>query len=147
MKSETKTNNRLWQARHRCGLEQKQVARLLGHKNCDQLSRYERGVRMPGLRIALKLEIIYGTPISALFPDHYQKYRAEIAQNTSENVRLPALSADESAERLPEAHVCTYDNLMLKKKPSASETQAANKHTIHLIEKISDVIHRRRTPE
>lgn len=142
MKDETKTNNRLWQARHKAGLEQKQVARLLGHKNCDQISRYERGVRVPGLRIALKLELIYGIPISNLFPEHYQRYRAEIAANTSGNVLLPLESTDE-AERLTEAHVCTFDNLMLKKKPDASEIQAANKHTIRLIEKISDVIHRR----
>ena len=147
MKAETKTNNRLWQARHKCGLEQKQVARLLGHKNCDQISRYERGARMPGLRIALKLELIYHTPVSHLFPDHYQKYRVEIALNTSQSFHPLTLPDKQVAERLPEAHVCTYDNLMLKKKPDTAEIQAVNKHTIHLIERISDVTHRRRTPE
>ncbi len=146
MKTETKTNNRLWQARHKRGLEQKQVAKLLGHKNCDQISRYERGARMPGLRIALKLELIYGISIRDLFPEHYQMYREEIAGNTSGNILFSSESVDETVH-LPDAHVCTYDNLMLKKKPDASEIQAANKHTVRLIEKISDVIHRRRTPE
>lgn len=142
MKAETKTNNRLWQARHKAGLEQKQVARLLGHKNCDQISRYERGVRMPGIRIALKLELIYGIPISNLFPEHYQKYRAEIAANTSNSI-LP--SFDETAEKLSDANICTYDNSLLKKKVSDADISAANKHSIRLIQNIAEVIHRRRS--
>lgn len=147
MKAETKTNNRLWQVRHKCGLEQKQVARLLGHKNCDQISRYERGARIPGLQIALKLELIYRTPVSDLFPDHYQRYRQEIAAHTSGNLSLPLSGDNAGTEDLPDAHVCTYKNSMLQKKPNASEIQAANRHTVHLIERIADCIHRRRSPE
>lgn len=149
MKAETKTNNRLWQARHKAGLEQKQVARLLGHKNCDQISRYERGVRMPNLRTALKLELIYGTPISSLFPEHYGQYRSEIAGNTLANglPPPPSTSGEKTSERLPDAHVCTYDNLLLKTRLTAPEIDAANKHTVRLIEKIADVIHRRRSSE
>lgn len=143
MKAETKTNNRLWQVRHKRGLEQKQVARLLGHKNCDQISRYERGVRMPSLRIALKLELIYCTPISDLFPDHYQRYRSEIAANTSGSGWLSPQEKNE-AEPLADTHVCTYENSMLKKKPTAPEVAAANKHSIRLIEKIADCIHERK---
>lgn len=145
MKTETKINNRLWQARHKTGLEQKQVARLLGHKNCDQISRYERGVRVPNLRTALKLELIYGIPISNLFPEHYQKYRSEIAANTSANIILSL--NDETAEKLPDAHICTYESSLLKKKVADKEIKTANKHSIHLIQNIAEVIHRRRTPE
>ena len=139
MKAETKTNNRLWQARRHVGLEQKQVARLLGHQSCDQLSRYERGIRMPGMRIALKLELIYATPVSLLFPDHYQQYRSEIAANTSSNNLLP-LPNEQAVERLPEAHVCTYRNLLLQKKPTTTGIDAARRHTIKLIRRISEVI-------
>jgi len=143
MKTETKINNRLWQARHKCGLEQKQVARLLGHKNCDQISRYERGVRVPNLRTALKLELIYGIPIRDLFPEHYQKHRAEIAANTLSHSLLPSM--DEGISRLPDAHICTYENALLKKKPIAADIEAANKHSIQMIQNIAEVIHRRRT--
>ena len=146
MKAETKTNNRLWQARRHVGLEQKQVARLLGHQSCDQLSRYERGMRMPGLRIALKLELIYATPVSSLFPEHYQQYRSEIAANTSGNNGLP-LPDETGNERLPEAHVCTYGNFLWQKKPSAIEIDAARQHTIKLIRRISEVIGERKPPE
>lgn len=145
MRAQTKINNRLWQARHKAGLEQKQVARLLGHKNCDQVSRYERGVRLPNLRTALKLELIYHTPVARLFPEHYGNYRLEIVAVAATN-RLPS-SDNNGVERLPEAHVCTYDNLLLKKNPTVAETDAANKHTIRLIENISAVIRRRRTSE
>ena len=146
MKAETKTNNRLWQARHKSGLEQKQVARFLGHKSCDQISRYERGVRMPGLRIALKLEIIYATPVSTLFPDHYGQYRRDVAANTSTNSLLP-LPDEKAVERLPDAHVCTYGNLLLQKKPSEPEIDAARQHTINLMRRIGEVIGKRSQTE
>ncbi len=147
MKTETKINNRLWQARHRAGLEQKQVARLLGHKNCDQISRYERGARLPSLRIALKLELIYHTPISNLFPEHYQKYRAEIAATDTQSDQSNELVSGNEDEKLPDAHICTYDNLLLRKKPTAVEINAARKHSIRLIQTISDVIRRRQPTE
>ena len=145
MKAQTKINNRLWQARHKRGLEQKQVARLLGHINCDQISRYERGVRMPNLRTALKLELIYATPVSNLFPDHYNVFRTEIAANTSSHNPLP-LPDEQAIERLPDAHVCTYGTLLRQKKPSAVEIDEASRHTIKLIRKISEVIGEQKPP-
>lgn len=145
MKAKTKINNRLWQARRYAGLEQKQVARFLGHKNCDQISRYERGAQMPGLRTALKLELIYRTPVSALFPEHYQQYRAEIAANTFGN-NLPPFSVDET-ERLPDAHVCTYGAFLLQTKPTASEIDAARRHTIKLTRRIGDIINEQKPSE
>ena len=36
--------------------------RMLGHKTTDQVSRYEKGERLPGLKLLLLLEIIYGVP-------------------------------------------------------------------------------------
>jgi transcriptional regulator with XRE-family HTH domain len=146
MKAETKTNNRLWQARHKSGLEQKQVARILGHKSCDQISRYERGARIPGLRIALKLELIYATPVSTLFPEHYGQYRGEIAANTSINSVLP-LPDEKAVERLPEAHVCTYGSVLLQKKLTESDIDTARQHTIKLMRRIGEVIGERSQTE
>ncbi len=146
MKAETKTNNRLWQARRRAGLEQKQVARLLGHRNCDQISRYERGVRVPGLRIALKLEIIYRTSVGALFPDHYEAYRREIAGNVVQTGN-PLFETVDEVEQLPDAHVCTYGNSLLQKKPTTAAIDDARRHTIKLVRRVGDACRERRQRE
>ena len=60
-------NNRLWTLRKKCHLGQKQVAHLMGLKSVANLSRYERGEKLPGLENALKLEFILGVPIRFLF--------------------------------------------------------------------------------
>ena len=70
--------NNLWTYRKKNGLSQKQVAFLLGHKTASQLSRYEKGIKLPGLINTLKLEIIYRTPVSFIFYEHYQRLKNEI---------------------------------------------------------------------
>lgn len=60
------------------GLSQKQVARLLGHKNNKMLSRYENGHALPTLPTALKLEIIYRVPVAFLYGRRYDAMRATI---------------------------------------------------------------------
>lgn len=136
---ETKTNNRLWQARHKAGLEEKQVAYLLGHKNVNQISRYERGVNTPSFKTALKLELILRVPVADLFPEHYQCCRAEIADRLAK-LRLPETD-DDQLERSADAHICTYANLPLQKKPTPGEINSARQHTINLMRRLGDVIH------
>jgi DNA-binding XRE family transcriptional regulator len=68
----TKTNkqlNRLWIARHEAGLQQKSVARLLGHRSTSVVSEYETGKLLPSLPTALKLSAIYRRSLSELYPD------------------------------------------------------------------------------
>ncbi len=65
--------NNLWAYRKKGGLSQKRVAFFLAHKTSSQLSHYERGVKHPSLKNALKLEIIYHTPVAFLFHDLYQR--------------------------------------------------------------------------
>lgn len=60
------------------GLEQKQAAFLLGHKSTTQLSRYERGGRIPSLRTALKLESAYATPLRVLFSELFNELHGEV---------------------------------------------------------------------
>src|SRR6266545_2745585 len=72
--------NRLWLARKRRGLGQKQVAYLLAHQSPDQISRYEQGVKLPTLSTALMLEIIYGAPIRLLYRELYEQLRTEIGE-------------------------------------------------------------------
>jgi transcriptional regulator with XRE-family HTH domain len=143
MEAKTKINNRLWQARHRAGLEQKQAAHLLGHKTLDQISRYERGDRLPSLRIAFKLEIIYRTPLRELFPELYERYRIEIADKYT--ATKSSSSQEPETPRLPiGAHICTYENLLFKKKPNEKDINLARRHSIKLMRQLGDVIDARK---
>jgi len=70
--------NHLILFRKRMKLSQKAVSRLLGQQDCSELSRFERGHRLPPLEMALRLEIIYRTPVAFLFPTQYEQLRSEI---------------------------------------------------------------------
>ena len=50
----------------------------MGLKGTNTLSRYEHGKKLPGLINALKLEIIYRTPVAFLFGDLYERLKKEI---------------------------------------------------------------------
>ena len=60
------------------GLSQKRAAYFMGLKRTNDLSRYEHGVKLPGLINALKLEIVYRTPVAFLFGDLYERLKKEI---------------------------------------------------------------------
>jgi transcriptional regulator with XRE-family HTH domain len=68
-------HNQLAAARRKRGLSRKQAAQLLGYKGTSEISRLERGTRLPHLITALRLEIIYRTPVAFLFPDLYDSLR------------------------------------------------------------------------
>ena len=132
-------NNRLWRARKQAGLEQKQVAYLLGHKTTDQISRYERGARMPSFQTALKLELIYRTPLHCLFPEHYAGFREDISE------RLKRFNISNlQMEVLPEEnnHLCTALAALDKSKLTENETDCARKHAVALHKKLSEGINR-----
>lgn len=149
MEGKTKPNNRLWQARHRIGLEQKQVARLLGHKTTDQISRYERGARLPGLNTACKLTIIYGASLQELFPEHFERFNQEIKEkadaysaslvNGNNHVSLENTDVQAIASHQPtvkessfDAPLCHYARLLDKLLPSQTELAAIRKHITKL---------------
>jgi transcriptional regulator with XRE-family HTH domain len=64
--------------RRRMGFSQKQVARLLGHRNTSMVSHYEHGRALPPIVVALGLEIIYRVPVAFLFPGMYDELRRKI---------------------------------------------------------------------
>ena len=72
--------NSLWTYRKKRGFSQRQVAGFLGLKGSNNLSRYEHGVRLPSLINALKLEVVYRTPVAFLFPELYKELRKEIRE-------------------------------------------------------------------
>jgi transcriptional regulator with XRE-family HTH domain len=61
--------------RKRSGLEQKELARILGLPNAEQVSRHERGAMVPSLPVAFGYEVIFGVRASELFPRLYEKIR------------------------------------------------------------------------
>src|ERR1700730_16013507 len=66
--------------RRRMGFRQKQVARLLGHRDASMISHYEHGRALPPLMAALSLEIIYRTPVAFLFPAMYDELKRQVRQ-------------------------------------------------------------------
>ena len=65
-------------ARKRVGLGQKSVARLLGYRCTSPISEYETGKLFPNLRTALKLSIIYQTPLPQLYASLYNEIEQEV---------------------------------------------------------------------
>jgi transcriptional regulator with XRE-family HTH domain len=70
--------NYLWTYRKKMGFSQKRAAYFIGLKGTNALSRYEHGSKLPGLINALKLEIVYRTPVAFLFASLYEKLKKEI---------------------------------------------------------------------
>lgn len=132
--------NNLWQARQRGGLERKQVAFLLSKKSIDEISRYERGMYLPSLKIALKLEIIYQTPVRLLFQKLFEQCRSEISEvRQRHSQRFPDNRwFIKNPEQLRHEEFCFYGELLKNHVPSSLELESATKHTITLINTVSD---------
>lgn len=88
--------NRLWLARKRAGFLLKWVAKLLGRRSIASVCEYESGRKLPTLPTAIRLELIYGMPMSALFPDLYRELAGEIS---ALKARMPQLRRREGEMR------------------------------------------------
>ena len=73
-----KLANYLRAYRKRSGLSQSEVAYLLGCKNGNQVSRYERRTHMPPLRTALAFQAALDTPLSELFAGTYESVAKQV---------------------------------------------------------------------
>jgi transcriptional regulator with XRE-family HTH domain len=78
MHSLKQKQNNLVLYRRRMGFSQKQVARLLGHRDASMVSHYEHSRASPPLIVALSLEIIYRAPVAFLFPAMYDELKRQI---------------------------------------------------------------------
>jgi DNA-binding XRE family transcriptional regulator len=70
--------NQLAIYRRRMGYSQKQAASLIGHRGTSMLSRYESGRSLPPLLTALRLEILYRTPVAFLYVGIYKRLKDEM---------------------------------------------------------------------
>lgn len=68
------------------GFSQKQVAKLLGHRDASMVSHYEHGRCLPPIVVALGLEIIYRVPVAFLFPGMYDALKDKIRKH-EESIR------------------------------------------------------------
>jgi transcriptional regulator with XRE-family HTH domain len=73
-------------------LTQKQVAQLIGHRDRTMISRYERGLLMPTLRVAFKLTILYRIPLQEIFKTEFESAEQDLVARSgtlrSEQPRL-----------------------------------------------------------
>lgn len=126
-----KNKNNLFIVRKKSDFGQKQIAALLGHQTIDQISRYERGTRIPSLKTALKLQIIYRLPIHVLFYAYYEICFKEIkAQDKSsgggENKLKPA-------GLLKDIEFCTIAEQLKLPQVSEAELDKARSHIAELV--------------
>jgi transcriptional regulator with XRE-family HTH domain len=124
--------NRLWLARKHRGLQQKQVAYLLNHKTTDQVSRYEKGVKVPSLQTALLLEIIYGIPVRILFKDLFEQLRDGVEKRIQGNQSLSSIYKNLNAGSINLWDWCAYDELLKSPKPSSADADKVRCHITQL---------------
>jgi transcriptional regulator with XRE-family HTH domain len=132
----TKIQNRLWLARKRRGLGQKQVAYLLD-KTVDEISRYERGLRIPSLETVLGLEMIYGIPASMLFKDIYEQLQAKISARIPSQELLKAIYPEALAEGQLSGEYCSYQEILNLQSGSTQERAKVRDHITKLAKKLA----------
>jgi transcriptional regulator with XRE-family HTH domain len=64
--------NNLYRLRRSRGYSQKTLALLLGLRGGKRVSDYERGSRLPPLRVAMLMEIVLGARLSEIYLDLYR---------------------------------------------------------------------------
>lgn len=73
--SSSHSSFRKW--RRTAAFKQKEIARLLGLDGTTQISRIEQGCRVPGLALAIALEVLTGIPLHTLVPAAYERIEEE----------------------------------------------------------------------
>lgn len=134
----TKTPNRLWIARKRRGLGQKQIAFLMG-KTIDEVSRYERGVRMPELTALLAIEIVYGAPLRVLFKELYERMSAEIRHRIESQKSFGLTYARLLAESDEGTEYCGYEDILRLPILSQKERDRVRHHVTQVIKKLAEL--------
>ena len=64
--------------RRASALTHEELARLIGQRSDSAISQYESGQRLPTLRAALALEVVFGKSPSFLFPGTYSAIEEEV---------------------------------------------------------------------
>lgn len=136
-----KTNlpNRLWLARKRLGLRQKQVAMLLNHRTTDQISRYESGKRVPSLSTAFAMEVVYGIPCRLLFPGLFERIEDRIRSGAKRSSTLPAAFVDRLGASRRDDLYCAYRELLRTKPLTEEHSARVRTHVVELTRTLADL--------
>ena len=73
--------------RKRSGLNQRELASLLGCAHGSKVSRYERGERVPNLRTLFAYEVVFSVRVRELFPGIYGEVREEVRKRARRLMR------------------------------------------------------------
>jgi len=133
-KTNNQPNDHLWKARKRSNLAQKNVAFLLGHETIKNISEYENG-RMPNLLTALKLEIIYKTPVRMLFYQVYSKAVWQVRDQImklKENASVHKVDISQLEKQMKHGDYCTYADLLKVPKLPPIEREKVREHLVYL---------------
>jgi len=76
--------NHIRSHRKRTGLSQQNVGFLLGYGNTSAVSRHELSVSIPKLLTAIGYEVVFGQPISKLFPDLRKAVEEDVNKKLAE---------------------------------------------------------------
>ena len=127
--------NALWRIRHSQGLELKQVAKLLGQKSTDSLSRYENGNSEPNLKTTLKLMLIYNSSPKEMFPDLYDCCRREVEENIKRyTVWLTVKDREKLIENIS---FCTFEKMFNRSNLTDNDKTIIRKHLTNLANKLA----------
>lgn len=133
MSRKQKHKNYLALMRKKNALGQKQVAALLGHNSIDQISRYERGVKIPSLEIALKFGIIYKIPLQVLFYGYRELCLNEMQEQAKNFAgKDKHFNLTESLDKQM-IEFCSFEEKLKPAKVADTELTKAGAHVTQLI--------------
>lgn len=126
-------NNGLWLSRKRLGLGQKQIAYLLGHKTTDQVSRYEQGRRIPGLKLLLQMEIIFGVPGRVLYQEYYSELKQQILKKVEANKSIREKYSIPEVDTPHLSEYCSFAELLQNPRLPVPTKMRIHKHNLKLM--------------
>lgn len=128
-----KSKNHLSLARKKRGFRQKQIAALLGHNTTDQISRYERGAKLPNLKTALKLGMIYHIPIRVLFYGYHEMCRNEMEKQAKNSEVSQNISDVSQILTSDGTEFCTYAEKLNSVVVKQGDLDSAGRHVVELV--------------
>ena len=70
--------------RRKAGLTQREVADIIGLASDVQVFRYEKGLAIPSLLVAIAFSVLFQTSIAELFPGLYEVIQQSVESNVNE---------------------------------------------------------------
>lgn len=134
MKNDEKTifGNQLERIRMSQNLLPKQVAALLGHKTTRPITQFEKGLRVPSLKSALKLAIIYNVPIRVMLDGYYEACREEV------HAKGPDMGETPYTSYL--LNFCSFEQELSSREITRASLTKIRRHSSDLIRKTAETM-------